>query len=318
MMKIIYKLLSAMAPSKSTIIVLIASSPGIMPSAFASDSRMEFGAELSAGFEYSSKVAIDEIDTFLNSADLALLLGAELNLDYNITPDSDLTLNYSLSDTRQDDLSQFDLRTHFVSLDYSYDVGPADIGIAQRFTSSSLGGSDFMAYRQTAPYATALLGSKVFLRAELGFAEKDFDSLNDRDADVVSVSSDWFFFLNGTKTYLMFRYAYADEDAVDPDYDYEHHSISLRLARKFNLLGNKSRLRLEWRLQDRSYANLNTLIGEARNDQRQRLRATLDLALTDRVSTEILVESQDVDSNFPDADRASFLAAVQFKLGFGD
>lgn len=276
----------------------------------------KFDAEISAGVEYSSNIAIDEIDTFLNSADLAALLGAKLRFKTSLTEELDLNLNYSLSQTTQDDLDQFDLRTHFLSADASYDIGPADIGISQRFTTSSLAGDDFLTYRQTAPYATALLGKKVFARAEIGIAKKDFETINDRDADVLTVSTDWFFFLNGTKTYVLLRYVYSDEDAFAPQFDYESNSITLQFARKFDLLGNGSKLRLGWRLQDREYASDTPSIGVPRDEQRQRLRAILDTSFNERLATKFTLEVGDVDSNLPSANRSSFVGSAELIVRF--
>ena len=275
-----------------------------------------FSAELSAGLQYSSKLAIDEVDVVADDGDVAALLGVDLGYEFDITSKTELDINYSLSQSIHEELEQFDLQSHFGVANLSQDFGRVDVGLSYRYLDSSLDGSGFMKYRQTAPYLTALLGNKVFVRAEYGQADRDFDTESDRDADVESVGTDWFFFLGSPRTYVLLGYRIDQHDAFSAEHDYDQDNVKLHFVKRFKLFGNSGKFNVGLRYETRDYQNITASIGAPREDERRKLRLSLELPFTDRFGTEIKYEVRDTESNLPEADRGEQVGSVEFVAKF--
>lgn len=280
------------------------------------DGNKNFEIELSTGVEYRSKVSVDELDTFTDSGDVAALLGAKLKFGFDITRKTSVNIDYSFSQSLHDELDQFDLQTHYVSLDLAHDFGKVDVGVSHMYLDSGLDGSDFMTYQKTTLYLTALLGRKVFVRAELGFANKEFDTVSERDAKVQSAGTDWFFFLNGPKTYVLLGYRFDQEDAVAPEHDYKRHNFKIHLIHRFDLFRRQAKFNIGWRYEDRDYSDITPSIGVVREEQRIKIRASLELPLTDRFETVFKYEIRDYESNLPEANRADYLASIELIARF--
>ena len=280
------------------------------------DSEKRFSAELSAGLEYSSNISIDEIDVVSGSEDLAALLGIELGYELDITSKTSFDIDYSYSQSIHDELEQFDMQSHFGVADLSQDFGRVDVGFSYRYLDATLDGSDFMDYRQAAPYLTALIGSKVFVRAEYGQADKVFDTDPDRDAEIESIGTDWFFFLGSPRTYVLVGYRADQHDATSTEYIYDQDNFKLHFVKRFDMFGNSGKFNVGLRYETRDYQFITQSIGVPREDERRKLRLSLELPITSRFGTEIRYEVRDVDSNLPEADRGEQVGSVEFIATF--
>lgn len=295
--------------------VIASGSMMLAVNAAADDSKM-LQFEVSAGLEYSSRVAVDEVDSVAPDGDLAALLGAGVDFSHSLTDSTAVDLGYKFSTTVHDRLSQFDLQSHFVSIDLSQDLGKIDVGIAQRLSQSSLDGADFLAYRQAAPYLTAFFGERFFVRAELGIAQKDFDTVTERDSDIHSIGADLFVFLRGVNTYMTLGYRFDSEDAVASQFDHNRHNLKVHLIQRIEVFNRSAKLNLGVRYESRSYSDVWPSTGLNRDDQRQKLRTSLDVPLTERLGAELRYELRDVDSNVPEADRSDQLASIELVARF--
>ncbi len=284
--------------------------------AYAADDEKSFEFEVGTGIEYSSRVAVDEVDTVAPDGDLAALLNAGFDFEHDLTANTGINLGYEFSKTVHDELEQFDMQSHFGSLDLSYDLGKVDVGIAHRAMISSLDGDDFLDYQQTAPYATVFFADRFFVRAELGFAEKEFDVVTERDSDVQSVGADWFIFLNGPKTYVTIGYRFDQEEAVVSQYDHDRHNFKVHFVRKFNVFDQSAKFNIGVRYETREYSDIWPSIGVNRDENRQKIRASLDLPFTDRFAAILKYELRDVESNVPEADRSDQRSSIEIVARF--
>ena len=275
-----------------------------------------FSAEVSAGLEYSSKIAIDELDAVADSGDVAALLGVELGYELDLTSKTKFDVTYSFSQSLHEELEQFDLRSHFGVVNVSQDFGKVDAGLSYRYLDASLDGSGFMDYAQVAPYLTALIGTKMFVRAEYGQADKEFDVDTVRNADVESIGADWYFFLDGPRSYVLVGYRADEHDAVSPEHVYDQDNFKLHYVKRFDLFGSKGKFNIGLRLENRDYENVTASIGVPREDERRKLRMSLELPFGDHLGTEIRYELRDIESNLPAADRAEQVGSVEFFARF--
>ncbi len=275
-----------------------------------------FSAEASAGLEYSSNISIDEIDVVSGSEDFAALLGFGLGYEFDITSKTSLDIDYSYSQSIHDELEEFDLTSHFGVADLSQDFGKIDVGLSYRYLDTSLDGDDFMDYRQAAPYITALLGTKVFVRAEYAQADKTFDTETDRDADIESIGTDWFFFLGSPRTYFLLGFRADEHDAVSTEYVYDQDNFKLHFVKRFKMFGNSGKFNVGLRYELRDYQFVTQSIGVPREDDRRKFRLSLELPITSRFGTEIKYEVRDFDSNLPEADRSEQVGSIEFVAEF--
>ncbi len=276
----------------------------------------KYRAELSAGLQHSSRLSVDELDVVADNGDLATLLGFELGYEFGITKKTEFDISYSFSQTIYEELDQFNLRTHFGVADLSQDFGKIDVGLSFRYLDAGLDGSGFMEYRQAAPYLTALLGKRVFVRAEYGHAEKRFDTDSVRDADVDSFGSDWFLFLGSPRTYVLLGYRLDQHDAISTEHVYDQDNLKLHFIKRFNVFGNSAKFNIGYRYETRDYQFVTQSIGGTRKDERRKLRASLELPLTGRLGTEIRYEVRDYESNLPEADRDEQIGSIEFVAKF--
>lgn len=286
------------------------------PAAHAADDKKPLAFEISTGIEYSSRVAIDEVDTVAPGGDLAALLDAGATFSHDLTAKTDINLGYEFSKTVHDELGQFDMQSHFGSLELAYDFGKIDIGIAQRMMRSSLDGADFLSYQQTAPYVTAFLSDKFFVRTELGFAEKKFEVVTERDSDVQSAGTDLFIFLRGVRTYLTLGYRFDQEEAIVSQYDHDRHNLKAHFVQRIDIFNQSAKLNIGMRYQTRKYSDIWPSIGINRDEQRQKFRVSLDVPFTDHFGAILKYELRDVESNVPEADRSDQLSSIELVARF--
>ena len=299
-------------------VTILTLTPGPQASAAEGDAQKErqpFSFEVSTGLRYSSKVSIEELDTF-TSGDLAALLGAEARFKLKLTRNTRINLGYDFSQSLQEDLGQFNIQSHFASAAFFHDLGKIKVGVAQRYLLSRLDGANFLTYRQTAPCLTMFLSKKVFLRAELGFADKDFDIINERDADVRSAGADVFLFLNGSKTYLLFGYRIDQQDAVAAEHDFDRNNFKIHLIKKIRLGERDLKLNIGWRYEIRDYSDITPSIGVVRDERRGKIRAQIDLPLMERFEATFKYEFRNIQSNLPTVDRTDNYASIELRARF--
>jgi hypothetical protein len=272
--------------------------------------------EVGTGLEYDSNVAVLDLDTSTNAADLAAF--AEFGVDYD-KPDAgpfDLTLGYNFSQSLHDDFDAFDVRVHRGSGTASYDLGRVDIGTTMNVAAAALDGDGFLTIAQISPYVSRLVGERLFLRFAYARSDKDFAGTPVRDATADSVSSDAYVFLNGLRTYLVFGYRYDDEDAAGAEFDYAGHKLSAQLARRVQAGKRELTFKTYLRYETRDYDSVTPAIGAPRGDDRVQLETSLEVPLRERLVTRFGYKHSDNRSNLPsvDFDENVWSASVSWAL----
>ena len=276
----------------------------ITPAALAQsdNDKSEWSFEISAGVELDSNVSVNELDSNTGADDIALRLRAEIDYETEIAPETELKFGYTVSDKSFDEFSDFDLRTHILSGTVSHDFGPVTAGTTVRYIDAAVGGDGFQSNTQLSPYLSGFVTKKVFLRGAYTAAQKEFDIQTTRDADVHSFDLDTYYFLGGTKRYLVAGLDLETSDANDEQFSYDGIGGQLRFSQRFNFRDRTARLQTRWRFETREFAGITPSIGEAREDDRNRVSAELELPLTDLVFISAEYEYGDFSSNLPSAD----------------
>jgi len=251
---------------------------------------------------YDSDVAVDELDLTSRQADEALRLGLELGYEGELSERSDVKLGYSFSQTSYEDFSTFDLQTHTVAASLSHDLGGARAGLSYRFIHARLDDSGLLDIHRVTPSLAGFVAPHLYARAELLYRNTNYLGRSDRDSEGLGGGIDLYLFLDGTRRYLSAGYDYLDLDANDPQFGYRGHTVRLGFAQRFAFGGNDGRLRLGWRYQRRDYRGITPAIGQKREDDRHRLRASLELPLNRWLDLTARYSYSDYSSNLPTVD----------------
>lgn len=273
-----------------------------------------FFAEVELGLEYDSNVVIDDIDLNLGLGDESAELRARLGYETDLGPSTELKLGYRFAQRVYEEFDQFDLQSHTASIAVEHDLGPADLEIDYRFADVALGGDGFVGIHRLSPSLSFYVDRTVLVRAEYAYSDKDFRDRIDRDADKHALGVDLFWLVDRPKTYLVFGYRVADEDARDDQFDFRSHEFRLRLAQRFQLADRRAQLRLGWRYEDRDFKSETLSIGAARRDDRHRLSAELIWEADPSLDVSLEYEYSDFASNLSVADYSQSVIGLSARL----
>ena len=276
----------------------------------------EWSFELSAGAEFDSNVSVNELDTATGSDDVAIRLRAEADFEAEIAKDTEFKLGYTISDKSFQEFSAFDLRTQIASATLSHDFGPFTAGTTVRYIDAALDDSGYQAVTQFSPYVSGYVAKNVFVRGAYTYADKEFDVQTSRDAEVNTIDLDGYFFLNGSRQYIVLGVEAETSEAVDPQFSFDGQGVLARFSQRFAFRERDARARLSARYESRDYDGITPSINAAREDDRLRLQAEVELPITDLVFIEAEYEYGDFSSNLPTADYAQNVFTVRTGVRF--
>jgi hypothetical protein len=273
-------------------------------------SESPFTFEVGGGFEYDSNVALLELDTSANASDTKRLFDLGVGYDMPEKGRLDFSAGYSFSDSAHDEFDAFDVGIHRVSSTLSYDMGRVDAGVILQHAEAELDGNDFLTLTQISPYVSKLAGKRVFLRFAYADTDKDFAGNPGRAANSTGLSSDFYLFLDGVRTYLLFGIRHDDEDSIDPAFDYSGQKLRVQFSHRFPLDTRELTFKVGARSEHRDYENETPSIGNIRNDHRVQIEATVEIPLTERLTGRLEYKNVNNRSNLVNVDfREEVLAA---------
>lgn len=300
------------------------------------EDKAELSGYVEGGYEHDSNVTVNELSASSDKRDQAWVFDAGLDGVLKPVDPLTVTLSYSLSGRRYQELEQFDQNIHLLSADISYDFNPVTIGTSYHYSRATLGenGSDpFLDFHRASVYLGSLIGEDVYLLASLQDKRKEFEDSNARDADIRGISLDSFFFFNQAKSHLVFGLDGDREDTRADAFDNELFRFRIALVHKFTLAGESNRLRFGWRYENRQYDQVeetsagsqldNFLPGTTterterdRTDRAQILEASWRIGLGDAVSVEPNMSWGDYSSNEESADYEKLVAGIRLRADF--
>ncbi len=267
--------------------------------------------EVSTGVEYDDNLSVNEIDQNSSQDDYSALLDAEIEFKHELSDGTSFSAGYNFSQSLHFDRTEFDIRSHRGAVGVTHDFGDFDLGIDYTYVYSTLDEAGFLTYQLLSPYIASSLTRKIYVRAAYSYADKDFKSRPTRDAEVNAGGVDVFYFLNGTKTYLLLGYKYENEDAVGPEFDFNAHNVKVRLTQKFPIYGRDAALKIGWRYENRNYDSITPSIGVIRDDERQRFQVELEVPLSEHFYASAEYEYADFDSNLQSVNYTQNLATIR-------
>lgn len=290
-----------------------------------SDSNLTFKLEGRVGGEYSSNVAVSDLDTNTGEGDWAGTVN--LLAEAQLIPVDKLTLRagYDFTQTLHNEFDQFDLTISRPYAEIAYDFDFVTMGVLGNYAMASLDGDEYLTYTQISPYLSKQFGNQFFLRLAYARTEKEFENqppnpLLDRDATADSVQVDGYIFLDGVKRYLVLGGKAAEEDADSDAFDYSSGLGRIRFVQRFDAMGSEMTFRAGAEYEDRSYDSTLSLIPPAGGAKREDKRTVLDLQLEipfgEHFFSEVSYKYGNYESNQSGADYDEHVAGIKFGVKY--
>lgn len=273
-----------------------------LPAFGAEESTTQFSAEVGIGAEYDSNVSVDELDATSNESDYALILDAELQLDQQVTENTDLSVTYDFSQSNYDQFERVDRQTHLLGVDFGADLGAVNSGLTLYYIHARLDGDEFLEYYRGSPYLSGFLAKKWFARGAYVYSDKSIEQNPGRDAESHAAELDLYYFHRGLRSYFNLGYKFKDEDAQADRFDYEANNIKLRYIRRIEFWDDTLKLELSWRYEDRDYSSITPSINEKRDDERHRWKIDMEYPILEKGLIQLYAGYAEYDSNYPRSD----------------
>ncbi len=283
----------------------------------------EWSFEVSGGVKYDSNISIIEIDTLVPSDDIAAVVRVAADYLTKINPQTTLKFGYDFEQSLYSEFDEFNYQSHAGSAKLRYKFGTepesSDVALNYRYTYSTLGGDGFINYHRLSPTFGVYLSKPLYLLFEYIYADKDFIDPTDtnRDATVHSGGVDAFYFIDGSKFMVIVGYQYDDSDANAAEFDYAAHNGKIKLVRRLDVAGMTPKLSIGWDHEARNYSSVDSTPSSGkRNDDRDKLKASLEIPINDTFFALFEYQYRDFRSNLDDADYSENLAEVRLGAEF--
>ena len=165
---------------------------------------------LAAGLHYDSKLTVEELDEVQDTSDTAVVLDMDIDYEKRFKQGTDLRLGYSLSQKSYFNETEFNLQIHNVSLNIKQNLERFDVGLETYYVNSRLDNDEFLTFQHISPYFTTFLTRKLYLRGSYFYRDKTFAENPGRDGTVNAVDTDFYYFIDGVRHYVVAGYRYED------------------------------------------------------------------------------------------------------------
>ncbi len=278
------------------------------------NAESKISGKFSFGVESDSNVTVSNIDDESGVRDSLWTFSSNVDLKKKVSKHTEAKIGLRHSLDRFQNLSEFDLDTSIVSAEIEHDFDKLTLGTSLKYIVADLDSEQFLSISRASVSASGLLSKKVFFRADYTYSETEFDVSANRDATKHALGANLYYFLEGSKRYVVIGYKYQDEDALAARFDRISHNLKLRYRHRFSAFNRTliGRLKASYRLRD--YDAITPSIGLIREDERYRLGADLKLILSDSLFLMLEYEFSDYQSNLPAADYER--SVLGLKLGW--
>jgi hypothetical protein len=271
-------------------------------------------AVVEAGVEYDSNVAIEEADVDAREGDAAAVFG--LDLDYWIV-ENGLRVGYDFSQRAYADLKDFNQQVHRPSIVLQHRRGPARFALDYTFSHVRRGGDALYDMHAVTPSVAGRLGAGRQGRLYYTYADKAFDRITRRDAEVHRVGGSFRQALGGKRS-LTFTGRFETEDAVDPALDFDGYQFGAAFRAPLPATKRKGELEFASAFRKRDYDNITPSIGARREEERLTLSAAATVPIARRFGIRGEYRYMDRDSNFPVADYTENRVSLRGVFTYGD
>ena len=250
-----------------------------MPVAAAPASRAPFSLELRTGLSYDSNVSVEAADVFTRRGDEALNLGASARYRLPNLGKINVTMGYDFDQSLYEDLKDYNLQIHTVSLSASLPLGEASFSSDYRYFHMRLGNAPFLDMHMITPAVGRFVTRALYMRAGYSYIDKSFATANNLDAQTHGLEAGAFYFFQKKRGYISLTGRYEGETTRDPALSYDAVQLSTRVQIATDTWLQDSKLRLSFAYRSRDYRHPTPSLGVARTEKRYSLGASADIPL---------------------------------------
>jgi opacity protein-like surface antigen len=269
-----------------------------------------FSVEFRAGVEYDSNVAVLELDASSGEPDVSALIDFGVGFDKRLTERLSVNLGYDYSQSLHEQFEEFDLGLHRGSAGFGFDHDGLEAGATLQYADAALDDQGYLVLAQATPYLSKLVRQRALLRLACALTDKEFSTSPERDARSVAPSIDAYVFAGGLRSFVTIGGQYQDEDAVDDRFDYAGPRLKLQLSHRAGHPAHEVHFKAGLRYESRDYGGPLLSDGRPRRDERWRLDAELEAALSRHVFFRAAYEYADNRSNLPSVDFDEHVASL--------
>lgn len=271
----------------------------LQSAAAAEDKNFDIG--VGVGGEYDSNITVDAQDLTTNEGDVAALLEAALSFKPIQNGNSSLEIGYDFFQSLHDDLSDFDLQIHGLSLTGSTKIGGVDASANYRFSHILLGGDSFLDIHSVRPTLGFYVRQDVYVSAAYEYQWRDYDDLAPRDSHQHNVGGTGYYFF-APKSNVHAGYKLLREKADGPEFTYWGHYFDVGIKAPIAVGDVSPVFRADYRYSVKNFSHLTPSIGEERLDKRHHFRASLEMPIVGNVSLKPQYEFINTISNLASVD----------------
>ena len=287
----------------------------IAPSARAQEFA-DLSAEISFGAQYDSNVSIEASDITARRGDEALLLGASVEAEKQVSQRLTATAGYDFSQTLHDEVTDFDLQTHALTAGLEYNRKRLGIDLGYRFNHVLLDQKPYLDLHVITPAVSYRPWDRLLVRGAYTYVRKHFVTSDRLDGDTHYASIDAWRAIADRRGYVSLGARYEKDDVTFGPRDFTGWQAVARVQYPIAILNPKARGRVSYTYSERDYAEVDPAIGEKRSESRSSVSAILDTPFIDPLDVRATVRFTDRKSNVPAYDYREVLASILFSWEF--
>jgi len=283
----------------------------------AQEEENPFRFEAEVGVRYDDNITVDQSDNTSRRGDESLLFRASFGLDFLKKKKNKLSARYSFFQSLHDELSDFDLQIHGLSLRAKTKVGKVNVAADYRFNFIRLGNDDFLEIHNIRPNIGLTIAKNTYLTASYEFRDLKFKdvSLLERNAQRHSGASKVFFLLGKGKN-ITLGYKVSRHEAQTDALSYWGHTVDSGLKLPFNVASKRATYRLRYQYRQKDYSGIHALIGAKRADKRHTMRTSVRLPIGKELYAEVEYKYVISNSNLASIDYDNHIVTTNLGWSF--
>jgi len=302
-------------PSGKGRTILIALCAGFISPSVVAQEENPFKLEAEVGARYDDNITVDETDANSRQGDSSFLFRANLGADLIDKKKFSFSGSYSFSQSLHDELTDFDLQIHGLSVQAKTKVGKVNTALNYRFNFIKLGGEDFLEINSIRPNIGWLVAKKTYLTASYEYREHSFKNIaqQDRNANRHSGAAKAYFLLGKGKNFTL-GYKVGRHKATTADLSYWVHTADAGLKLPVKVADRTATYRLRYQYRQKDYSGFDVDIGAVRGDKRHTMRTSFNVPFGNNFAAELEYSYEISNSNLASIDYNS--NRVTFRLGW--
>lgn len=271
---------------------------------------------IKAGIQYDDNVTVDQTDVTTGIGDTAAVFEASAGYKLIDKKSGSLEVGYDFSQSLHQDLSDFDIQNHGLSVSGSIDTSGLTIGGMYTFYHLLLGGHRFLDMHMLSPSVAGFVTPQLYVRASYIFFDKSFKTALARDATNHQPGVDAYYFFDDAKAFVSFGGHYEIENATGPEFDYSGYALTTSLQLPLDISQRPGKLKAGYTYSKRNYGNITPSIGVKRRENRSTFHTEADVPLIGDLSGVAEYQYIDRSSNLPSADYTENVITGSLKYDF--